>query len=346
MATLSLRVHVRQLRVLVWAGTVALSGAALWNAWQMIRKIRAKAYDPRSSTYFEQVIGSAAGSIPASEVKPAAWADYEQALVRCPINGYEAKKPEPVLEEPKPEVLPEKPLSDVISVTAITCAPDDNGRVAVKYKDETAKPVSRDEVVLKIGASLAYPYDGPPYNSRLKAIRSDSAIFEWCGREVETHPPRADDEDRKVAKGASAATRKPFDSSLTSEERRKLEENKSQEKTIAYAPDSYVVGTKDYDAVSANPEDYLKELRITEQRDANNRKEVAVGPLRPNSVFVRNYGVQTGDVLVSINGEPVTSKAQAIEYVKAHDDLSKYVVVIRRKGREITKTYLVNRDRK
>jgi S1-C subfamily serine protease len=47
-----------------------------------------------------------------------------------------------------------------------------------------------------------------------------------------------------------------------------------------------------------------------------------------------------GDIIRSINGEPVTSTNEAISYVKTHADVTTHwVAVVERQGKEITLTY-------
>jgi|SoiMethySBSTD1v2_1073268.scaffolds.fasta_scaffold272301_2 hypothetical protein len=341
---MALRMQVRQLRGLIWVATLGLAALAGWNLWTIVQRMRAKQYEPKSPTYFEQLIGSASGSIDQGEVKLPDWEkDYKPILVETPINGYVKEPPKPVAVEPTEKLPAEKKISEVLTVTAIASAPDNGGRVVVKYKDDTVKP-TKDEIVLKVGASLTPPYDYDPFKGRLKEIRPDSAIFDWCGKDVEVHPPRQEDV-AAAPKPEKAAPGAKFDATLSADERAKLEQNKEQKKTVSYAPDSYVVGTEDYNQISSDAEGYLKEARLSEIKNANGQKELTVGAIRPNSALARTYGVQSGDSLISINGEPVSTKAQAYSYVREHSDLSKYVVVLRRKGREVTKTVLVNRNK-
>ena len=340
MSTLSVRVHVRQWRALIWLGTLALGAFCVWNGWSIFKKHQAKKYVPRQNIYFEQLISAAVGSIDEGEVKLAAWSDYAAIARGCPINGYEPPKPEPKVEPQEPEKLPEKPISDVLTVTAITSAPDDLGRVVVKYKDETVKPMSRDEVVLSVGAPLAYPYEGEPFHGRLKAIKTDSAIFDWCGKDVVLHPMRKE-EAKGVGTGPEAA--KPVEQGLTAAEREQLEKNKNQKKSLRVGENTYLIGSDDYKDIAAKPDEYLREARISDVKGPNGQKEVVVGQIRPNGYLARTYDIQPGDAIISINGVPVTSRAQALNWARENVH-EKYVVVMRRKGREVTKTILVPRD--
>jgi hypothetical protein len=347
MASSVLRVHVRQWRALIWLGTVGLAALAGWNVWQIVQKMQKGEYQSRSSSDFEQIIGGATGSLDETEVRAADWTKDYRALREAPLHGFVKEPPKPVDTTPKEEPVPtEKPITEVLTVTAITQAPDDRGRVVVKYKDDTAKPTT-DEVVLKIGAALTHPYSSAPYDGSLKEIRGDTAIFSWFGKDAEVHPKRREESAKtadKTKKGEPGS--KSFDGSLTDAEREALTNAKNKEKTIAYAPDSYVVGTKDAAGFAENAEDYLREANIMDRKGADGKREVVVGTIRPGSYLARTYDLQSGDSLISINGTPVSTKTEAYSYVRDHGDLSKYVVVLKRKGREVTKTILVNRDGK
>ncbi len=345
MAAYAMQMHVRQWRGVLWVATAGVVAWAGWNLWTIVQRDRSGAYEPRDSSVFSKLIGEAAGSIDQGEVKVASWSDYGK-LVSCPINGYVPKAPEPPkpTEAPGEQKLPKKPLTDVIKVMALTSAPDDLGRVVVKYKDDTVKPL-RDELVIGVGGQLTYPYDGEPYNGRLKTIRADAAVFDWCGDEVEIGPLRKEDGPKEPI-GPESTAKVVVDAKLSESEAEALATHKNSERTVTLPNDGgYVIGTKDQSDLAANAENYLREARLTEQKNADGKRELVVGNIRTNSYLGKTYGVQTGDTLISINGEPVSTKAQAYTYVRENQELSKYVVVLRRKGREVTKTILVNREK-
>ena len=347
MAAFAMQMHVRQWRGVLWVATAGVVAWAGWNLWTIVQRDRSGAYEPRDSSAFSKLIGEAAGSIDQNEVRVADWKrDYEKFLVFTPINGFVPKPVEPPKPplDPGEQKLPKKPLTDVIKVMALTSAPNDLGRVVVKYKDDTVKPL-RDELIIGIGGQLTYPYDGEPYNGRLKSIRADAAVFDWCGDEVEIGPLRKEDGPKAPA-GPEAVAKVAVDAALSEADAEALAAHKNAERTISLPNDAgYVIGTKDQADLSANAENYLREARLTEQKNADGKRELVVGNIRPTSYLGKTYGVQTGDALISINGEPVSTKAQAYTYVREHQDLSKYVVVLRRKGREVTKTILVNREK-
>jgi hypothetical protein len=348
MATLGLRVQIRHWRGLIWVVTVGLGLFSAWNVKQIWDHNKGNLYKPKPRDKFDQVIASAQGDIPSDDLKPPSWTDYQALAKTCPINGYEPVKPtaEPVATTQEPVKLPEKPIRDVLVVTQVIEAPDDLGRVVVKYKDDTTKPL-KDETILKVGAPLAPPYDGEPFNAVLKATRADTAVFQWCGKEVEVRPVRKEDlkGDKTKPATATAAVAKSTSTTISDDEKSILEKYKATDKTATYAENAYVVGKRDYDEIAGNPDLYLRDARISERPGPNKTTELVVGALGPKKALATEYGIQANDVLVSINGVAMNTKAQAYDYVRNNSDLEKYVVVIKRSGREISKTVLVNRHR-
>jgi len=338
-----MQIHVRQWRGLLWAGTVALAAWSGLIVWKIFDRQRSGGYEPRDSTVFAQEISNALGTIDQKAVKVAQWDDYKR-LVSSPLNGHVkevAKAPEP--KNDVPVKLPEKPLTDVLKISAITSAPAEAGRVVVKYKDDAVKP-TRDELILGIGSTLTSPYDDDPYHGRLKAIHSGIAVFDWCGKEVELRPQRLE-EGKKHSGAAAGAPAVAVDTALSDSEKEFLTANKKVERTITLPNDSgYLIGSKDHADLSANARSYLNDLKLKEVANADGKKELTVGNMRANSYLSKTYGVQGGDQLVSINGTPTSTEKDAYAYIRENGELSKYVVVLRRKGKEITKTILVNRE--
>lgn len=338
-----MQIHVRQWRGLLWVGTLALAGWAGLTVWKIFDRQRSGGYQPRDASVFTNQISSAHGTIDQKAVKLGQWDDYKR-LVSSPLNGHVKEVVKPVEPTPVgPTKLPEKPLTDVLKISAITSAPAEAGRVVVKYKDDAVKP-TRDELILGIGSTLTAPYDDEPYHGRLKAIHAGAAVFDWCGKEVELRPQRL--EEGKKEPGAAAGSKVvAVDTALSDAEKEFLASNKKVERTITLPNDSgYLIGAKDHTDLSTNARSYLNELKLREVANADGKKELTVGNVRANSYLTKTYGVQGGDTLISINGTPASTEKDAYAYVRENGNLSKYVVVLRRKGKEITKTILVNRE--
>ena len=342
----TLRLQVRHWRALLWAGAAGCGVLAAFQGYRIWDHHRSGDYEPLRAEHFSGLIGNAHGDLAEEDVRVADWRDYEK-LKSCPINGYVkqvALPPPPKVDTPV--VISEKPLTEVLIVTAVTCAPGEAARVMVKYKDDTIKP-TKDELLLKVGATLTTPYDDAPYNCVLKAVNPGSAVFSWFGKEVEIHPIRRAEVAKATSSATDAPTAKVIDTNLTDAEKQAIEahkKSKNPKATSSFSGDGYVIGSGDIEEMNADVNKFLGEATISERKDANGNSEVFLGMVKPRGRLGKDYGVQTGDTVVSINSVPVSSKAGAIRWAQEHADLPKYVVVLRRKGKEITKTYLVPQD--
>jgi hypothetical protein len=333
-------IHVRHWRVLAWLATAGVSVGAGTVLWNIVKNFRGGKYVAASTSHFTDMIASTAGSIPNSDRTQAQWEDYKR-LVQSPINGMEPVKE--TKAEPAPEVKkPEKQkIDDAVKLKAITFAPDDKGRVVIEYKDDSVTSLaSKDEIVLPIHGKLAGKYAEDPFNASLTGIRPDTAVFAWCGEVVELHPVKREDIPKDKAAPAPGAKK----GALTPQDEKDLQT--ITEKTLNLGNERYLVGTTDQKNIAEQGDKFLGDMRIAERPGANKKPEVVLGNVRPNSYVARTYGVQAEDVLISINGTPISSKSQGYQYVRENPDLPRYDVVIRRSGKEITKTILVNRGKK
>jgi type II secretory pathway component PulC len=71
-------------------------------------------------------------------------------------------------------------------------------------------------------------------------------------------------------------------------------------------------------------------------------KALKVDKVPPGSLLAQ-HGVQDGDVLISVDGVPMSTKSEVVDYAKRNQNRSNFNVVIQRRGRNIHKT--VNIDR-
>jgi hypothetical protein len=334
--------QVRHWRMLAWLATTAVAACAGVMLWNIVKNFKGGTYVAQSTTHFSDMIAKSPGTIPSSDIRVAEWKEYDK-LVHCPINGIETVKPVADTSTPAPPPPPsKKKIEDVLILQVVTFAPEDLGRVVVKYKDDSLSPPPlKDQIVLGVGAKLAAPYDIEPFNATLKSIKPNTAIFDWCGEVVELHPTKREEVKSDKAATAGAGDKK---GTLSDEDKKALAQ--VSDKTLNLGNERYLVGTTDQKNIKDNGDKFLGEMRIAERPGANKKPEVVLSNVRSNSYVARTYGLQNEDVLVSINGTPVSSKSQGYQYVRDNPDLSRYDVVIRRAGREITKTVLVNRDKK
>jgi hypothetical protein len=112
--------------------------------------------------------------------------------------------------------------------------------------------------------------------------------------------------------------------------------------TEKISPTRYRIGTDDANAFQDNYSDILSEdVSYKRHRDPKTGRYdgIEVTAVKPGSI-VAQHGIMNGDVIKSINGNPVNSENEAIQFVKTHkDEYDTWEVVIENKGQSRTMTY-------
>jgi len=336
-----MRLQTRHWRALTWVATLGVACGAGAMLWTIVKNFRSGHYRSRSSSDFNDIIEKAIGTIKKDQIGVTPKTDYAR-LWTSPINGHVKKEDKPVAVQPtEPPKPTKKPIGEALHVKAVLYAPDDQGRVVIEYRDDSVtKDAKTDHLILKVSGKLAHPYDEEPYFGALKSIKENTAVFTWQGEEVVLHPTLREEipRDQKPVKGAKTAA-------LSDQDDKDLNQHKDAKETIALGNERYLVGSDDRDSMNKNGDKFLEDITIKQRPGADKKPEVVLGGIRPKSTLATNYGVQNDDVVVSINGNAVTSKNQAIQWARENPNLPRYDVVIRRKGKEITKTFLVPQNK-
>lgn len=334
--------NIRQCRAVTWAGVLAVGGGAGWTFQNIYKDFRAGKFRPlRSAAPYTDIIEQQANNEQGAElrIKPL---EHYQVLWNCPINGY---LPPPPVEIAKIDQNPEpsrtlQPIKDVLQLKAFTLADAEKrtGIVAIKYKDPAKTAFSMEDFILAVGSPLAYPFDSGPYFGKLLAVTADGPVFQWGDQEL---PLAFDVAPESGNPSSSDRSGTPLGASLTDSEVANLDKYGGGEFTVEVVKDMYVIGSNDRESFSNDTNSIMREAGIDEERDSKGGKKVVFKGVRPHGRANKTYGVESGDVLVSINGVPVTSKSQGIAWVRDHPGLPKYDVVINRRGQNFTKTILV-----
>jgi hypothetical protein len=112
--------------------------------------------------------------------------------------------------------------------------------------------------------------------------------------------------------------------------------------TVQISPTKYRVGLEDAQEINDNfAEIMTTEVSIDRHRDPKTKRfdGIEIKQVKPGSIAAR-HGVQEGDVIKAINGNPVSSKEEAIVFVKNNKDkYDAWEVEIWNKGQTRTVTY-------
>ncbi len=116
----------------------------------------------------------------------------------------------------------------------------------------------------------------------------------------------------------------------------------AETQTVQISPTKFRVGIEDARNINENfAEIMTSEVSIDRHRDPKTKRfdGIEIKQVKPGSIAAR-HGVQEGDVIKSINGNPVSSKEEAIVFVKNNKDkYDAWEVEIWNKGQTRTVTY-------
>lgn len=142
-----------------------------------------------------------------------------------------------------------------------------------------------------------------------------------------------------VEPGATPVSRTPVDV-LSNIDRRPDAPPDAQ--TVQISPSKFRIGTEDAAEINDNYAEILtSDVSMDRHRDPKTRRfdGIEIKNVKPGSIAAR-HGVQDGDVIKSINGTPVSSKEEAIVFVKNNKDkYDVWEVEIWNKGQTRVVTY-------
>lgn len=120
--------------------------------------------------------------------------------------------------------------------------------------------------------------------------------------------------------------------------------NKSgpQPQTVMIRPNGYRLGYEDMEFIDKNyPTIIAEEITYGRHRDPQTGKfdGIEIKSVKSDSTAAK-HGVQSGDVIKSINGHPVSSTSEAIQFIKTHkNDFDLWEVEISNRGQTRVQTY-------
>jgi membrane-associated protease RseP (regulator of RpoE activity) len=113
------------------------------------------------------------------------------------------------------------------------------------------------------------------------------------------------------------------------------------ERTTLVRKDYYLIGTEDAQRFSDDYASMIAQIDHRRHRDPVTRQYdgIEIQSVPANSIAA-SHGVKSGDIIKSINGHPVTSSQEAIQFAKNNSEKYKvWEIVIENKGALRTVTY-------
>ncbi|MDE0915832.1 MAG: PDZ domain-containing protein [Planctomycetota bacterium] len=259
--------------------------------------------------------------------------ELERTFLRMNWTGYEAPVVvKPTLEEPISTGPRYKPLDTVVRVLMLAVNDLDAGG---SFSFVHLLP-GEDPLELRVGDTLPEPND----YAVVHAIRNTGLEFAFkeAGRPNESLAPMSMDDGNLITKLGEGGVLTATGDNIP---RVKRKRSKRPSQTEELGNNLFLLGTEDLDYFGKNYAAILTdEVQTATHYDENGKRAgIEIKSIASGSVASR-HGAQAGDVLISINGQPVSSEHEAINFVKNNQDqYSVWEVVVERLGRRETIVY-------
>jgi hypothetical protein len=327
-------------KLLSWAAAL-VTGLAL--GWTVFAHLQGR--DTRDSAPTRDELRAVLDNVPEPEPPKEDRVDYERVLAAMRKADWTGRPPrtEPEVADtgPEPEVEePPKRASELLEVIHLRV---DSGRPErsmcfVRYVEMQLSMRPDKEAELKEGDSLPVPFA----YVRVDEIEPDGVWFAFDddARDREfLMPPGWDGDEIEIevlAPGESAQL--PDESATIPSYVGSLE---LPERTTRIGQNTYLIGEDDREYLEQNFHEMLAQdvrTRRWKNPQTGRYEGIELRSIAAGSV-ARNFGAREGDVIKSINGHPVSSKPDAIAFVKKESKekaVEEWNVVVENRGAERT----------
>jgi hypothetical protein len=252
-----------------------------------------------------------------------------------------APPPPPTAQEPTEPVKPPKvPVAELIRIAMVQVdlAGPSQSFVFMKYRPKAGvqSAGAAGGFVLHEGDRLASPHDG----IRVEKIAAEGVAFAFDeeGREGEIVTPSEFDLKTMIVQVGPDGVVMPKVAGIPKGDFAPWR----PAQTKAFGQNRYMLGTEDIAYANEHyAEIVANDVRTARHQDKRTGKYdgIEIKAVTPGS-YVERHGGQEGDIIKSINGHPVTSVQEAINYAKMNaNQFTTWEVVIERNGKLQTLYY-------
>ncbi|MDF1836542.1 MAG: PDZ domain-containing protein [Planctomycetota bacterium] len=330
---------VSTINIFAWTASLALTGGLGAYGYKNIKYLET---DKPYSTADTEGNARAKAALNAGKVVKVdkGWkTNYQKQVVPNFVDHNWTGKEEIVVkpDEPKigPVVIPDVKIADIVQVIYFQVDTGDAGgsRVLVRYIGALA---SHGTAELRVADVLPSPHDG----IAVVGITAESVEFSFSkeGRDNETFLPGmldsgliyvipADGEELKVKWETAIVDASNHDT--------------RPQDTVELSKNTYQLGVNDAREFGDNYQTILNnDVRTQTRRDKNgNPNGIEIKSVTAGSIAAR-HGLSARDVVISVNGHPVNSEQEAMQWAKANkDNYTVWEVVVERLGRTETMIY-------
>jgi hypothetical protein len=232
------------------------------------------------------------------------------------------------------------PVANLLRVLMIQHDPLEPANSAIFVLYTAAAQVPKAPIVegymLRVGDRL----HGAHKAIRVAAIGEELVTFAFdeAGNDVETLGPEAFDPQTQIVTVGPDGVRYPQQRPIPVGTTPRAPPGE----TRRIGPNHFRIGLDDAEYINQNYTEIItSDLQPRRHRDARTGRwdGIEITEVPPGSIGAR-HGAESGDVIKSINGHPVTSVPEAISFAKNNaDKFDRWEIVIERRGKEITITY-------
>lgn len=270
-----------------------------------------------------------------------AYEKVNKALYRIDWTGKEPPKPAPPPDKTVQVPTGPEPVSTLLKVRLIKADPvDDSGSRAVIQYLAAAKVSIKDPAVVKhVGDAL----DGPLEYITVSDITADGVHFTFRDKNRKEEVVGVIEFVSRLDLAAIAGGKAGLPAPTEIRYPRGPNFDVAPKITVKLSDTSFQIGTDDMTDWNDNYEQYLSEVEYNRHRDPVTGKYDGISLDRvPAGSVAAAHGAKDGDVIKSINGQPVNSTNEAISFVKNNKDkYTEWVVEVENKGKTRFITYKV-----
>ena len=263
------------------------------------------------------------------------WTGKPPAIEREAVD----EGPEEPVEQP---ATPVAELLDVLFLNVDTRYPEDSV-AQLKYQPASGVPAGNNARGLFHLVSPGDALRDPLSFIKVESITGDGVTFAFSGddeREPETLGPASETKQVIVyVDGEAQITQRPKRDAVIGNLNGSVEWPRE---TRLIGRDQYAIGFQDGKDFEENYATILtRDIQHRRHRDPKTGKYdgIEITRVAPRSMAAR-HGAQEGDVIKSINGHPVSSVSEAINWAKSNKDkYTRWEVLVENKGKERTVVY-------
>lgn len=330
--------NTNQLKVLSW-GTVLLLAAGLSGYLALFVRGLPETQETVTSEEIREVLDAVKDEVVESTTL-VAYDDIKASLTQLNWTGKEPPK-EVIAEGPAEEEIPAsaRPVKDLVAIIMLAVDGDDPDRslCVLGYKPDSGVTLAvMFEGIARPGDALKAPLD----HIIVEAVGFESVTFRFKDEarehEVLTHEASELGDIFTFVSGDFEMPERDVGQWMT-----KRQIAPPPEESYEIRPGHYRLGTTDVADINDNYTEILsRDIEHTRHRDTNGRYDgIQITRVAAGSQAAK-HGLTDGDIVKSINGHPVASVQEVIQFVKNNQELyNEWEVVIENRGRERTVTY-------